>query len=152
ALPAPAPFPAAPADGAFGFGAAGVGGGSAGFGGGLVAGAGGAGGGGTAAGAATTLTVAYPRCSQLMSAVHSSEPGRLKTPLMLLNEYAARTRLLVAVAEVPSPSPLAGPFRFTVSLCDPAGTVLLQVAGVECRSKQDARQAAASAALEQLME
>ncbi|KXZ50708.1 hypothetical protein GPECTOR_15g392 [Gonium pectorale] len=57
----------------------------------------------------------YPRCAEVMARVHGTDAGRIKTVLMVLNEFAARNRM------------------------------------TELRSKQEARQAAAAAAVEALI-
>ncbi|EFJ45790.1 hypothetical protein VOLCADRAFT_105812 [Volvox carteri f. nagariensis] len=141
----------------------------------VAAAAGGGGGGGGPAGppsaakSALSLTSeimrlgAYPRCEEVMRQVHATDQGRLKTILMVLNEYA--TRIKVAHQEIQhqeitlppgpvsgSPSGLGWRFKFRSSLVNTVtGQVLAQAEGAEFRSKQEAKQSAAAALIEHML-
>ncbi|GIL49061.1 hypothetical protein Vafri_5541 [Volvox africanus] len=87
----------------------------------------------------------YPGCAEVMQQVHSTEQGRAKTFLMVLNEYATKQRLAVTHEERISTN---GNFQYTSSLTDKSGEVKATATGVGLGSKQEAKQAAAAALIE----
>uniref|UniRef100_A0A061SHK5 DRBM domain-containing protein n=1 Tax=Tetraselmis sp. GSL018 TaxID=582737 RepID=A0A061SHK5_9CHLO len=90
------------------------------------------------------------KCRKLMKAFRSNPNNANKTPLSVLNEYATRLNLQLTFSEEAESK--TGPFNIEARLLTrPAGALYARGSG-RGRGKKDARQAAAAAALEILLE
>ncbi|GIL92172.1 hypothetical protein Vretimale_12201 [Volvox reticuliferus] len=86
----------------------------------------------------------YHRCAEVMRHVHSTEQGRTKTFLMVLNEYGVKYGLMASYELGRSAS---GNFYYRGTLIDAMGDVVAKEVG----NKQEAKQAAAAALIDYMV-
>ncbi|KAF5838349.1 hypothetical protein DUNSADRAFT_3020 [Dunaliella salina] len=121
-----------------------------------AAGAGGAAGGGPAGAQAGQLPDmanyldTYPACKRVMTGIRAMPNNSTKTPVSLINEYASRMMLEVVFSEeADTPT---GPYTVTCALHEKTGKKLDDVGKGRGRNKRDARQVAAAACVEAMLQ
>mmetsp|Transcript_27120 Transcript_27120/g.76523 ORF Transcript_27120/g.76523 Transcript_27120/m.76523 type:complete len:468 (-) Transcript_27120:372-1775(-) len=97
-----------------------------------------------------TYMDAYPACKRLVEEFRSNPSTFNKTPLAILHEYAIRTGLELTHSE--EADTILGPFTAESKLAPAGASTVFALGRGRGRSKKDAKQVAAAAMLENLLE